>query len=240
MIKLDDDLLAELGLAGLPPEEKKKLLAHIYETLEMRVGMKLAERMTDAQLTEFEQFIDRNDEAGALHWLETNFPNYKDVVSAEFDVLKQEIARVAPQILAAGTNPPAAVGAVPMQAMPQPMAPYPTYQQPQYPPQPAQYMPPAGVPAMPPAPVAPFQPMPQAPTYAAAPMPPVQQPMVPPPSPMPTVVPDPQSGAVEPMSQNPIVSPPQVQPFVQPPSTGVAQASDTSSATQDAYTSQPQ
>jgi len=101
MIKLDDDLLQELGLAGLPPEEKKKLLAHIYETLEMRVGMKLAEQMSDAQLTEFEQFIDRNDEGGALQWLESNFPNYKDVVSSEFDRLKKEIMQVAPQILAA-------------------------------------------------------------------------------------------------------------------------------------------
>lgn len=100
MIKLDDDLLQELGLAGLPAEEKKKLLAHIYETLEMRVGMKLAEQMSDAQLTEFEQFIDRNDEAGALKWLETNFPNYKDVVASEFERLKGEIRQVAPQILA--------------------------------------------------------------------------------------------------------------------------------------------
>jgi hypothetical protein len=102
MIKLDDDLLQELGLAALPAEEKKKLLAHIYETLEMRVGMKLAEQMTDAQLSEFEQFIDRNDEAGALKWLETNFPNYKDVVAAEFERLKGEITQVAPQILASG------------------------------------------------------------------------------------------------------------------------------------------
>lgn len=101
MIKLDDDLLQELGLAALPPEEKKKLLAHIYETLEMRVGMKLAEQMSDAQLTEFEQFIDKNDEGGALKWLESNFPNYKDVVAAEFERLKTEIRQVAPQILVA-------------------------------------------------------------------------------------------------------------------------------------------
>src|SRR5215204_4915562 len=104
MIKLDDDLLRELGLASLPEEEKKKLLAHIYETLEMRVGMKLAEQMSDAQLTEFEQFIDRNDEAGALRWLETNFPNYKDVVASEFERLKSEISQVAPQILAGGAD----------------------------------------------------------------------------------------------------------------------------------------
>lgn len=107
MIKLDDDLLRELGLANLPEEEKKKLLAHIYETLEMRVGMKLAEQMSDAQLAEFEQFIDRSDEAGALRWLETNFPNYKDVVAAEFEHLKAEIGQVAPQILAASQQQPA-------------------------------------------------------------------------------------------------------------------------------------
>src|SRR5882724_117476 len=101
MIKLDDNLLNELGLQVLPAEEKKKMLAHIYETLEMRVGMKLAEQMSDAQLDEFEQYINRNDEAGALHWLETNFPNYKDVVAAEFEKLKGEVKQVAPQILAA-------------------------------------------------------------------------------------------------------------------------------------------
>jgi uncharacterized protein DUF5663 len=108
MIKLDDNLLQELGLGALPPEEKKKMLAHIYETLEMRVGMELAKQMTDAQLNEFEEFINRNDEAGALRWLETNFPNYKDVVAAEFDKLKAEVKQVAPHILASSQQQQAA------------------------------------------------------------------------------------------------------------------------------------
>ncbi len=101
MFKLDNQLLVELGLGSLPPDEKNKMLAHIYETLEMRVGMKLAEQMTDAQLDEFEGFIDRNDEAGALKWLETNFPNYKQVVADELEKLKAEIKASAPQIVAA-------------------------------------------------------------------------------------------------------------------------------------------
>ncbi len=63
MFKLDNTLLEELGLAALPPEEKNRMLSHIYETLEMRVGMKLAEQMTNEQLDEFEAFIDKNDEA---------------------------------------------------------------------------------------------------------------------------------------------------------------------------------
>lgn len=101
MFKLDDNLLRELGLGALPADEKNKMLAHIYETLEMRVGMKLAEKMTNEQLDEFEGFIDKNDEAGALKWLETNFPNYKQVVADELEKLKAEIKQAAPQILAA-------------------------------------------------------------------------------------------------------------------------------------------
>lgn len=145
MIKLDDNLLQELGLGALPPEEKKKMLAHIYETLEMRVGMELAKQMTDAQLMEFEEFINRNDEAGALRWLETNFPNYKDVVAAEFEKLKSEIRQVAPQIVAAAQQPlpPQQAQAMPPQ---QPMPPMPQQQPQPYPPYggaPGQPMPPA-------------------------------------------------------------------------------------------------
>ncbi len=112
MFKLDDNLLKELGLGALPADEKNKMLTHIYETLEMRVGMKLAEQMTNEQLDEFESFINNNDEAGALKWLETNFPDYKKVVADELEKLKGEIKNQAPQILAASQQqadqPPAA------------------------------------------------------------------------------------------------------------------------------------
>ena len=101
MFQLDDNLLRELGLGDLLAAEKNKMLAHIYETLELRVGMKLAEQMSDAQLDEFEAFIDKNDEAGALHWLETNFPDYKQVVADELEKLKAEIKAQAPAIMQA-------------------------------------------------------------------------------------------------------------------------------------------
>lgn len=108
MFKLDDNLLKEVGLGTLPATEKNRMLAHIYETLEMRVGMKLAEQMSNQQLDEFESFIDSNDEPGALKWLETNFPNYKDVVASELQTLKTEITQSAPQILASIQQPPVA------------------------------------------------------------------------------------------------------------------------------------
>ncbi len=91
MFKLDNAFLEELGLGALPPVEKNKMLAHIYETLEMRVGMKLAEQMSNEQLDEFESYINKQDEAGALKWLETNFPNYKAVVADELEKLKTKL-----------------------------------------------------------------------------------------------------------------------------------------------------
>lgn len=151
MFKLDNNLLEELGLGSLPASEKNKMLAHIYETLEMRVGMKLAESMSNEQLDEFERFIEGDiayarsflneakpgweasaeyqntlerakeqaaknnrpfsenaviSEFGALSWLETNFPTYKQVVADQLDKLKAEIRTSAPQILAASTEPP--------------------------------------------------------------------------------------------------------------------------------------
>jgi len=118
MFQLDDNLLRELGLGELPAAEKNKMLAHIYETLELRVGMKLAEQMTDAQLDEFEGFIDRNDEAGALKWLETNFPHYKQVVADELERLKGEIKEQAPAIMQATMTEMQGGQAPPSQAPP--------------------------------------------------------------------------------------------------------------------------
>lgn len=107
----------------MPATEKNKMLAHIYETLEMKVGMRLAEKMSNEQLDEFESFINQNDEAGALKWLETNFPNYKQVVAEELEKLKAEIKQVSPQIIAqaASTIQPGAPVAQPqpVQAYPQ-------------------------------------------------------------------------------------------------------------------------
>jgi predicted RNA-binding Zn ribbon-like protein len=100
-LKIDDNLLTELGLAALPAAEKRELLKHIYETLEMRVGTRLADQMTNAQLDEFERYFNAKDNEGAFHWLETNFPDYKAIVADEFMKLKNEIAGSASQILTA-------------------------------------------------------------------------------------------------------------------------------------------
>ncbi len=115
MFKLDNNLLEELGLGSLPPQEKNRMLQHIYETLEMRVGMQLASQMSDQQLDDFEKLMPTETdteearaqkEKDALTWLESNFPDYKQVVADELEKLKAEIKGSASQILASVQQPP--------------------------------------------------------------------------------------------------------------------------------------
>ena len=59
MFQLNDDFLKELGLDQLPDEQKKPFLDHIYDQLQLRVGERLSEGMSDAQLDEFANIIDK-------------------------------------------------------------------------------------------------------------------------------------------------------------------------------------
>ena len=80
MFQLDDKFLQEIGLNELPEEQKKPFLQHIYDELELRVGTKLSDGMTDEQLEEFEAIIDHNDDV-VTTWLEKNAADYhNDVV----------------------------------------------------------------------------------------------------------------------------------------------------------------
>ncbi len=76
MFQLDDKFLADVGLDQLPDEQKKPFLQHIYDELELRVGTKLSEGMSDAQLEEFESIIDRKEEVVSA-WLGKYVPNFQ-------------------------------------------------------------------------------------------------------------------------------------------------------------------
>ena len=129
MFQLDDNFLQQVGLGDLPDEQKQAFLAYFREQLELRVGTKLSEGLSDAQLSEFEAFIDRkmdvtnqwiatnaadyqndqvyqrlksgapatasdNDilaEYASLRWLSLNRPDYRDVVAATMEELRQEV-----------------------------------------------------------------------------------------------------------------------------------------------------
>ncbi|HEY1085104.1 MAG TPA: DUF5663 domain-containing protein [Candidatus Saccharimonadales bacterium] len=75
MFRLDDQFLKDIGLDGLPDEQKKPFLQHIYSELELRVGTRLSDGLSDAQLEEFEEIIDRKEDK-IQSWLADHAPTY--------------------------------------------------------------------------------------------------------------------------------------------------------------------
>ncbi|MGE5309658.1 MAG: DUF5663 domain-containing protein [Sphaerimonospora mesophila] len=77
MFRLDDKFLEDLGLGNLPPEQKQAFLQHIYSELEMRVGERLTDGMSDELLDEFGYFVDMNQD-GMTKWFGENLPDYSE------------------------------------------------------------------------------------------------------------------------------------------------------------------
>ncbi len=75
MFRLDEQFLKDIGLEGLPEDQKQPFLQHIYSELELRVGTRLSDGLSDAQLEEFEQIIDRKQDK-IMDWLSQHAPTY--------------------------------------------------------------------------------------------------------------------------------------------------------------------
>ena len=90
MFQLDDKFLQDVGLGSLPDDQKKAFLDHFREQLELRVGTKLSDGLSDAQLEEFESFIDRNEEK-VNSWVQEHVPDYEN------DQIYQQLKSGAPE-----------------------------------------------------------------------------------------------------------------------------------------------
>ncbi len=77
MFQLDDKFLADIGLDSMPEDQKKAFLQHIYEELELRVGTRLSDGLSDQQLEEFEKIIDK-DQGVIDAWIAVHAPNYQE------------------------------------------------------------------------------------------------------------------------------------------------------------------
>ena len=96
MFQLDDTFLEELGLGQLPSDQKKAFLDHFREQLEIRVGTKLSDGLSDDQMDEFESFMDR-DEQKVRSWLSVNVPDYQN--DDIFNRLKQSAPENIPEVV---------------------------------------------------------------------------------------------------------------------------------------------
>ncbi len=77
MFKLDNKFLEDLGLGALPEDQKQAFLQHIYSELELRVGERLTDGMSEELLDEFGAFVDMNFD-GMSKWFSENLPEYTE------------------------------------------------------------------------------------------------------------------------------------------------------------------
>jgi hypothetical protein len=77
MFQIDDKFLQDLGLGGLPDDQKQAFKEHIYSQLELRVGTRLSDGLTDEQLEEFESFVDRKEDR-VRGWIMRYIPQYQN------------------------------------------------------------------------------------------------------------------------------------------------------------------
>lgn len=92
MFQLDDKFLADIGLNDLPDDQKQPFLQHIYEELELRVGTRLSDGLSDAQLEQFEKIIDR-DQVTIDAWIQQFVP---DVMNDQVFQRMQQATNLAP------------------------------------------------------------------------------------------------------------------------------------------------
>ena len=76
MYQFDESFLDSVGLSGMPEEQKQSFLQYAQDQLEVRIGEKMSEGLSDEQLDEFERIID-NDQETVQKWL-ADLGDYKN------------------------------------------------------------------------------------------------------------------------------------------------------------------
>lgn len=101
MARIDEDWLSEVGLSGLPQDFTNRLIGHLTEHLESRVGNRLGRRLTSEQLEEFSTLIRSGDQGAAIVWLDENAPGHQLIVASEEAKLKIQVRRAAETLISA-------------------------------------------------------------------------------------------------------------------------------------------
>lgn len=83
-------------LPGLTDADLADLAARVDDELQLRVGDKLSEGLTEQQLTEFAELIDSEDDHQCNQWLVTNVPHYRAAVAViRAELLAEVVSTVA-------------------------------------------------------------------------------------------------------------------------------------------------
>lgn len=91
LVQLDDELLKELGFDEFPDEEKQAILATMAKNLELKMGLRIAETLSDNQLEELNNLIGEGKDSEAQQFLRDNVTNYEEIAREELQKYKDAI-----------------------------------------------------------------------------------------------------------------------------------------------------
>ncbi len=94
-----DDFLKMMGLEGLEGQEKEEALDNILFTINVEVGKRVADSLTEAQAAEFEQLSDDSSAQEIASWMQKNVPNYNQLVHEETQKLHDEVSSTVKKVM---------------------------------------------------------------------------------------------------------------------------------------------
>lgn len=105
----DDRFLAAMGLKGLEGDEKQEALASILNTINIKVGMRVMDQLTDEQAEEFERLSAPGADVEKLvYWIALNAPNHKQLIEEETKKLRDNTVNFVDEQMKASQNKGAA------------------------------------------------------------------------------------------------------------------------------------
>ena len=78
-------------MAGVPEKDRALLRTGIYESLKLRLGLLLMQRLDSSQLKELEQLEQNADQSPYFAFIDKLLPDADDVISKILDKMKREI-----------------------------------------------------------------------------------------------------------------------------------------------------
>jgi hypothetical protein len=97
---VDDKFLAAMGLEGLQGEEKDEALEDILYTLNMNIGNRVVDMLSDEQAEEFELLSRPSSDPQKLHeWLFKAIPNYAQIIEEETQKLRDETIGLVDEVM---------------------------------------------------------------------------------------------------------------------------------------------
>lgn len=98
--QVDDQFLEAMGLSGLQGEAKEKALNDILYTININVGNRVADILTDEQLEDFERLSRPGaDPEKLVLWLRHAIPDYQQMVEEEIKKLRDDTLSLVDKVM---------------------------------------------------------------------------------------------------------------------------------------------